>query len=368
MKIGIPRERGGGERIAERRVALTPAGVREVVEAGATVYVEAGAGGGAGFEDEAYRRAGATVVYTAAEAFGRADLVLRVERPSGEEVALLPPGAALLAFLHLAAAPKALVQEMLGRRTTAIGLELVRRDDGVLPVLRAMSEIAGRLAPQIAGRLLETPRGPGVLLAGMPGIPPAEVVIIGAGTLGLTAARAFLGLGTSVSILDRALDRLELADQIGGGRVVTAIATHDNIDKFASFANVVVGAAHVPGERAPILLTRPMVRRMRAGAVILDFAIDQGGIAETSTLTPREEHVFVEEGVIHFCAPNVPALVARTASQALTAALLPYVRELAARGPAALDEVPELARAVSLRDGKPVRGVAGGAGPGGRAS
>ncbi len=349
MNIGIPKERSSGGQIPEGRVPLTPTGVRELVLAGATPYVETGAGANAGFDDEAYRRAGATIVYDPEEVYRRAALVLAVGRPSEAAWQLIGAGTIVMGFLHLVAASKELLRGMLDRGVTAIGLEMIERDDGVLPVLQVMSEIAGRLAPQFAGRLLESPRGPGVLLSGVPGIPPADIVIIGAGTLGLSAARAFLGARTQVHVLDRSRDRLEIADRILGGRAVTALATSDSLDKFSAFADVLVGAAHVPGQRAPVVITRDMVRRMRRGAVLVDFAIDEGGISETST--PRGDFVFSEEGVTHFCAPNVPALVARTASHALSHALVPLLCELVARGPGALDDVAPLRRGTYLRAG-----------------
>jgi alanine dehydrogenase len=330
---------------------LTPPGVRELVEAGAKVYVEAGAGDSAGFANQEYREAGATLTYEKDEVYRRAELVVSVERPDESLWKILQPGAVLMAFLHLAAAPKPVLRELVKQDVTAIGLEVIQRDDGVLPILQIMSEIAGRLAPQIAGRLLETPRGLGVLLSGIPGTPPADVVIVGAGTLGQSAVRAFLGAGACVHVLDRSRDQLEAIDRILQGRAVTALATRHNLEKFSAFADVLVGAAHVPGQRAPLLLTRDMVHRMRRSAILLDFAIDQGGIAETSTLTPREELVFVAEGVIHYCAPNVPALVARTASHALTQALVPFLHDIVARGSEAVEEIASLRRGICVRKG-----------------
>ncbi len=357
MEIGVPKERSRGI-IPEQRVALTPTGTRELALAGAKLYIETGAGTGAGFDDEAYREAGATIVFDPEEVYRRARLVLAVERPSLEATRVLEAGAIVMAFFHLVAAPKALVRGLLQRGITAIGLELIRRDDDTVPVLRAMSEIAGRLAPQLAGRLLESPRGPGVLLSGLPGIPPADVVIIGAGTLGLAAARAFLGARTQVAVLDRARDRLALVDQLLDGRAVTALATVDSIAKYSAFADVLVGAARVPGERAPMLLARDAVRRMRRGAVLIDFAIDEGGIAETST--PRGDAIFTAEGVVHFCAPNTPAMVARTASRALSHAVVPLVRELVERGAEDLERIASLWRGVYLHAGRIVHpGLAG---------
>ncbi|RTI10312.1 alanine dehydrogenase, partial [Thermus scotoductus] len=278
------------------------------------------AGERAGFPDGAYEEAGARLV-SREEAFGRGEVVLKVGRPTLEEIALLRPGATIMAFMHLAVAESSLVEAMAEKGLTAIGYELIGAG-GRRPVLKAMSEIAGRLAPQIAGRLLEAPFGPGVLLSGLPGIPPADVVILGAGVLGRAAARSFLGMGASVHLLDKELSALEEASKEAKG-AVAALITQSRLERYAAFADVLVGAVAVPGERAPFLLSRALLSRMRPGAVLLDFAIDQGGIAETSRVG-----VYQEMGITHFCLPNVPALVPRTSSHALTATLLPFLLEV----------------------------------------
>ncbi|RTI23803.1 alanine dehydrogenase, partial [Thermus scotoductus] len=270
--------------------------------------------------DGAYEEAGARLV-SREEAFGRGEVVLKVGRPTLEEIALLRPGATIMAFMHLAVAESSLVEAMAEKGLTAIGYELIGAG-GRRPVLKAMSEIAGRLAPQIAGRLLEAPFGPGVLLSGLPGIPPADVVILGAGVLGRAAARSFLGMGASVYLLDKELSALEEASKEATG-AVAALITQSRLERYAAFADVLVGAVAVPGERAPFLLSRALLSRMRPGAVLLDFAIDQGGIAETSRVG-----VYQEMGITHFCLPNVPALVPRTSSHALTATLLPFLLEV----------------------------------------
>jgi len=333
MIIGIPKERSALKGIEEKRVSLSPAGVREVTAWGADVVVTSGAGVGAGFTDEEYRAAGARIVYSNEEAIRRADLVLKVQRPIPEEWAFFQERSALMAFLHLAVAPKEFLRALVEKRLTAIGFEIVQEPDGALPILRSSSEIAGKMAVQIAGRLLEsTSGGRGILLGGIPGIPPADVVILGGGTLGYYAARSFLGIGASVYILDKDMKRLMELDRLFEGRVVTALATASNIEKFVAFADVLIGAVLVPGQRAPILVTTEMVQRMRPGSLIMDFSIDQGGCVETSTLTPSEEFLFTSYGVTHFCAPNVPAMVARTSTHALTNAALPYLREIVHHG------------------------------------
>jgi alanine dehydrogenase len=333
MRFGIPTETGLEKGNVERRVALSPAGVRELCLAGAEIFVQHGAGQGAGFTDEAYRTAGAHIVYTAAEAYGRADVILRVERPREEEWELLPDGSTLIAFLHLYRAPTQIKQLLMNRHITALGLEAVQDDNGSFPLQMVASLITGRMAPQLAGRLLEaTDGGMGILLSGLPGIPPADVVILGAGVLGTEAAHAFLGAGASVYVLDTDLGKLAALEHWQGGRIVTALATRHNIEKFLSFAEVLVGAVRRPGGGAPRLVTRAMVQKMKHGAVILDFAINEGGCVETSRLTPTDKDIFVQDGVVHYASPNVPSLAPRTATYALTQALLPYLHHLQQEG------------------------------------
>jgi alanine dehydrogenase len=333
MRFGIPTETGFATGRVERRVALSPAGVQELCQAGAEVIVQQGAGQGAGFTDEEYRAAGAQIIYSAAEAYGRVDVIVRVERPRDEEWDLCPEGSTLIAFLHLHVASPRVVQTLRTRNLTALALEAIREDTGSFPLQKISSQITGRMAPHIAGRLLEASGGGlGVLLAGLPGIPPADVVILGAGVLGTEATRAFLGAGASVYVLDTDVQKLEDIDRLFAGRVVTALATHSNVEKFAVFAEVLVGAVRRPDGEAPLLVTRAMVRRMKRGAVVLDFAINEGGCVETSRLTPTEDGIFVQHGVVHYAVPNVPSLVPRTATYALTQALLPYLRLIAKEG------------------------------------
>ena len=314
-------------------MALSPAGVRELVEEGAEVLVETGAGAPAGFLDEAFRKAGATIVYTHEEALGRAEMVVKIGRPNAKELEILQPGTGVMAFWHLAVRGEAFHALITAQKITAIGYEIIQEKDGTLPILKVSSEIAGKMAPQIAGRLLETTSGGiGILLGGAPGIPPADVVILGAGTLGFHAARGFLGLGCSVYVLDISQDRLESIDRHFGGRVVTAHGTKENMEKFSAFAEVIVGAVLVPGEVAPIVVTVDMVRKMRPGSVILDFAIDQGGCIETTRLQGPTGGVFVREGVLHFAVANCPSYVARTSSHAMTYALLPFLKRMQLKG------------------------------------
>ncbi len=350
MDIGIPKER----RDLELRVGLTPYGVDLLTQAGHICYIEKEAGLGSGFTDYHYEKAGGRIVYSGDEVYGRAELVLKVGRPTEEELAWLREGQIIAGFMHLAAARRSRIEEMLNKRVTVIAYEIIERDDGTLPVLRTMSEVAGRMAPQLAATYLQSNYGGrGVLLSGVPGIPPARVAIIGAGVLGTNAARNFVGLGADVFVLDRSLDRLLEVDQEFGGCVTTMISYPFNIARVARFAEVMVGAILTPGARAPIVVTREMVRSMKRGAVILDFSIDQGGCVETSRLTTLRDPVVIEEGVVHFCVPNVPAMVPRTATHAFNNAVWPHLRYAAEVGlTQAVEEIPALARGIAIRKGE----------------
>jgi alanine dehydrogenase len=350
MNIGIPKER----RELELRVGLTPYGVELLTRAGHVCYVEKDAGLGAGFTDYHYEKAGGRIVYSGDEVYGRADLVLKAVRPTEEELDWAREGQIIAGFMHLAAARRRRVEVMLEKHITAIAYETIEEDDGTLPVLRTMSEVAGRMAPQLAATFLQSDHGGrGVLLSGVPGIPPARVVIIGAGVLGTNAARTFLGLGADVFILDRNLERLRELDREFAGRITTMVAYPFNIARVARFAEVLVGAVLTPGARAPIVVTREMVRSMKKGAVILDFSIDQAGCVETSRLTTLRDPVFTEEGVVHFCVPNVPGAVPRTATHAFNNAVWPVLRYLAEVGiDQAMKDLPSLARGVAVKDGR----------------
>lgn len=349
MHLGIPKER----RSNEHRVGLTPAGVELLTADGHRCYVEAGAGLGAGFADADYTRAGAAVVYSGEEAYGRADLVVKVARPTSSELAWLRTGQTVMAFWHLASASPDNLEALLRQKVTAIAYEQVQADDGSLPVLRTMSQIAGRMSANIAGGLLRNDRGgKGILLGGVPGVPPAEVVILGAGEVGTQAARAFVGLGASVYVLDRDLDRLgRLAAQLP--QVVTMVSHAFNVRKTARFADVLVGAVLEPRQRAPIVVPREVVAEMRLRSVILDIAIDQGGCVETSRPTTHNAPTFVAENVIHYCVPNMPGVIGRTATHALNNATWPLVQLIASVGvEAAIEQSRPLARGVATVEGR----------------
>jgi alanine dehydrogenase len=350
MNIGIPKER----RDFEMRVGLTPYGVRLLADVGHTCYVEQGAGEGAGFIDQDYERAGGRIVYSTEEAYRRADMVLKVVRPVKEELEWLRKGQTLCGFLHLAAARKEIIQTLLERRITAVAYETIQEEDGGLPVLRTMSEVAGRMAPQLAATFLQSNYGGrGVLLSGVPGIPAARVAILGAGVLGTNAARTFHGLGADVFVLDRELEGLRRIDEMFQGCVTTMVSYPFNIARVARFVEVLIGAVLVPGARTPILVTREIVRSMKPGAVVLDFSIDQGGCVETSRPTTLRDPVYIEEGVVHFCVPNAPGVLPRTSTHAFNNAAWPYIRSIAEAGmDEALEQMPALVRGLATRDGK----------------
>jgi alanine dehydrogenase len=350
MEFGVPKE----VRDLERRVGLTPAGVLALVRAEHVVYVERGAGAGGGFSDEDYRRAGARIVYSAAEAYGRADVVLKASRPIAQEHSLFRAGQMIFSFLHLSVASPDLLEAFAERDITAIAYEMIQAEQGLRPVLLPLSEVTGRLAPIIAGQLLMTSGGGrGILLSGIPGVPPAAIVILGAGVLGSNAARSFVGLGAQVTVLDQDTRKLQRLDDSFNGRVTTMLSNEYNLNRVVEFADVLVGCVLIPGQRAPLLISRDMVRRMRPESVIIDFSIDQGGCVETSRPTTLRDQTFVAEKIIHHCVPNITATVARTASHALTNAALPYLLAIGAHGLlGAFEHEPALLPGVNLYQGK----------------
>lgn len=350
MEFGVPKE----VRDLEKRVGLTPAGVLALVRAGHTVYIERDAGAGAGFSDEDYRHAGAHIVYSAAEAYGRADVVVKVTRPAAQEHALFRPKQAIFSFLQLSTASPDLLEALVEREITAIAYETIQEADGRRPVLLPISQATGRLTPIIAGQLLmNSGGGRGVLLSGIPGVPPAAVVIVGGGVLGSNATRSFLGLGAQVTVLDQDPRVLQHLDELLLERATTMICNEYNLNRAVEFADVLVGSVLDVGGRAPVLVSREMVRRMRPGSVIIDFSINQGGCVETSRPTTLRDQTFVQERIIHHCVPNITATVARTASYALTNAALAYVSAVGANGwSEQLALEPALRRGINLYQGK----------------
>ena len=343
MNIGVIRER----RALDRRVALTPPVVRRLAEAGHTVWVETGAGEGAFFRDPEYIRAGAQIAYSPAEVLQRSQLAVKISTPTLEEVELCPPGMALMAFYHLAVADARMARKLAERSITAIGCEIIQEEHGQFPVLAAISEIAGQMSVQIAAHLLRSSSGGrGILLGGTPGVPPATVVVLGAGTVGSWAAHAALAAGARVTVLDIDPGKLRrLMAHVPS--VATCLADRETVAAAVASADVVIGAVYVAGARAPRLVTREMVESMKHGAAILDVSIDQGGCVETSRPTSIAEPTFVCHGVTHFCVPNFTADLGRSSSMAIAQAVLPYVAAMASSGVAeALAAMPELARGV----------------------
>jgi alanine dehydrogenase len=350
MEFGIPKE----VRDLESRVGLTPAGVSSLTRRGHTVYVEKNTGIAAGFSDDTYRHSGAQIVYSAAEVYGRADVVVKVTRPTAAEHTLFRPGQTIIAFLHMAVASPDFLAALRDSEITAIAGEMIQTPNGEHPILLPMSEVAGRMAPVIAGQLLMTHNGGrGTLLSGIPGVPRGVVTIIGGGVLGSNAARAFLNVGAQVVVLDSDVARLQRLDEALNGRVTTMVASNYNLVRVTEFADVIVGAVLSPGRRTPLLITREMVQNMRSGAVFLDFSIDQGGCSETSRPTTLRDQTYVVDGVIHHCVPNITAAVARTTSYGLTNSLLPYLLELGSYGMVGLlDQHSPLTAGVILYQGK----------------
>ncbi|WP_447972716.1 alanine dehydrogenase [Nitrospira sp. Kam-Ns4a] len=356
MIIGVPRE----TKDQEFRVGLTPDGVQTLAAAGHTVWVESTAGEGSGFSDEDYRKAGAHVASSKARVFEEAELIVKVKEPSLAEARLLRRDQTLFAYLHLAASAE-LTRVLLETGVTAIAYETVELGDGSLPMLWPMSEIAGRMAVQIGAHYLERSQGgAGLLLGGVPGVPPAKVVILGAGTVGSAAARIAVGMGAQVTVLNLDLKRLRELDRLYGGRVRTLAAHQAWIDREVAEADLAIGAVYVHGARAPRLVSRSVVARMRPGSVVVDVCVDQGGCFETTRPTTHSDPVYQVEGVLHYCVANMPGIVPRTATLALTNATLPFIVRLASAGvKQAIRSDPELAKGVNIASGTVVcRGVA----------
>lgn len=328
MKIGVPKE----IKPDEYRVSVTPEAVREFVAAGHTVLVETEAGAGIGASDETYRNAGARIARSAAAVFDEADMIVKVKEPQPAEWARLRRHHILFTYLHLAADPEQ-ARGLIRSQCTAVAYETVTDPANRLPLLAPMSEVAGRLAIEAAAfSLRRMAGGRGLLLGGVPGVPPARVAILGAGVVGINAARMAAGLGADVELLDRSLDRLRVADDVFNGRVRTRYSNIDAIEQAVAAADVVIGAVLIPGASAPKLVSRNMLKTMKSGAVIVDVAIDQGGCFETSKPTTHHAPTYEVDGVIHYCVANMPGIVPLTSSQALVHATLPYGLNLAERG------------------------------------
>ena len=349
MIIGVPKE----IKDYEYRVSLTPDGARVLLQAGHRVVVEPSAGQGSGFSDDAYRQAGVQVAGSKAEVFQQADLIVKVKEPQLSECVLFRPGQVLFTYLHLASLPD-LTKALVAADITAIAYETVEARDHSLPVLRPMSEIAGRLAVQIGAHYLGTVQGGrGLLLAGVPGVPPAHVVVLGAGVVGTSAVRIAVGMGARVTVINLDLDRLRFLDDLYGGRIATCAATESAIERAVVEADLVIGAVLVPGARAPKVVSRALVKKMKPGSVIVDVAVDQGGCCETTRPTTHSDPVYVVDGVLHYCVTNMPGIVHHTSTPVLTNTPLPYIVRLASEGvEKAIRSDPGLAKGVNVMNGR----------------
>ena len=348
MIIGVPKE----IKIREYRVGLAPASVRELVERGHSVLVETQAGTGIGMSDEDYRQAGAEVVLSASDVFARSEMIVKVKEPQLSECQLLRPGQILFTYLHLAPDPEQ-AKALMASGATCIAYETVTSASGGLPLLAPMSEVAGRMAIQAGAYFLEKPHGGlGVLLGGVPGVAPAKVVILGGGVVGSHAAMIAVGMGAEVWVLDRNVDVLRNLWRQYGSAINTQFATRDAIEAHCENADLVIGGVLVPGASAPKLLTRAMLKRMKAGSVVVDVAIDQGGCFETSHATTHDEPTYLVDGVIHYCVANMPGAVPRTSTFALNNATLPYALALADKGLDALRQDGHLRNGLNVFQGQ----------------
>lgn len=350
MIIGVPKEIKNNE----HRVAITPAGAAALVSAGHQVVVERHAGLGSGITDGQFTDAGARILPGAAEVFGAADMIIKVKEPLPPEYGLFRDGQVLFTFLHLAPEPE-LTRVLLKKRVVGIAYETIQPEDGSLPLLTPMSEVAGRMSVQVGAQILEKQYGgKGLLLSGVPGVPPARVVIVGGGVVGTNAAKMAVGLGAEVTILDTNLNRLRYLDDIFGARLKTLVSNPYSVGEAVAEADLVVGAVLIPGAKAPKVVTEDMVRAMSPGSAIVDVAIDQGGSVETvDRVTTHDEPTFIKHEVVHYSVANMPGAVARTSTFALTNVTLPYALALAGKGWArAIREDRALARGVNVCGGK----------------
>ena len=349
MRIGVPKE----IKVLENRVGLTPGSVRELTHHGQAVIVEHNAGQGIGMDDEAYRKAGAEVVGTAAEVFAAADMVIKVKEPQAGERRMLREGQVLFTYLHLAPDPEQ-AKDLVASGAVCIAYETVTSPTGGLPLLAPMSEVAGRMAVQAGAYYLEKPHGGlGVLLGGVPGVDPAKVVVLGGGVVGSHACHIALGMGADVWVLDRSVDVLRALWRQFGRSLNTIYSTRDAVERHVTTADLVIGGVLIPGASAPRLVSREVVSRMKPGSVVVDVAIDQGGCFETSRPTTHADPIYVVDGVTHYCVANMPGGVPRTSTFALNNATLPFVLALASKGwRKALTDDPHLKNGLNVAAGK----------------
>jgi alanine dehydrogenase len=347
--VGIPKE----VKDTEYRVAVTPEGVRELTRAGHRVLIQKGAGDGSSVPEQRFQRAGSEIVDTAEDVWKQAEMILKVKEPIAQEYDLLQEGQVLFTYLHLAAS-RELTEVLAQRKVASVAYETVQLDDGRLPLLAPMSEIAGRMAPHVGARYLEKENGGrGILMGGVSGVRPAKVLVLGAGMAGGNAAWIAAGMEAEVIVVDRNLDKLRFIDQIHKGRITTLMSDQLTLEQRVRESDVVIGAVLVPGAKAPKVVTEDMVSAMRPGSVVIDISVDQGGCIETSRMTTHTDPTYVVHGVVHYCVGNMPGAVPNTSTYALTNVTLPYALEIATQGlEEAVREDPALARGVNVFGGR----------------
>ncbi len=354
MNIGIPVELSG-----DNRLALTPESVALLTEAGNKVFVETKAGEKIHFFDEKFEKSGAKIVFSHEEVYGRAELIVKADKLTEKEVDLIKEEQIVMAFHHLAVSSPLIIEKLIEKKATIIGYELIEDEKGQLPVLYPTSEIAGQMSIQIAAEYMKIIKGGrGIVLGGIPGVPPAVVVIIGAGTVGRNACMAAIGAGAQVIVLDKDIEKLREIERLFQKRVITSIANRKSIERAISLADVVIGAILIKGEKSPHVITKDMLKKMKKGSLIIDLSIDQGGCVETSRPTTPQSPVFKVNGITHYCIPNIPSCVAWTGTLALDNVLYPYIELLAENGlEKALQQSYALRKGVYIYRGIPIHPV-----------
>jgi len=349
MKIGIPKELKNNE----SRVGMTPSGVLELTKRGHQVFVQANAGDGSNFPDEYYLESGAEIVKDIESVYQKTELIVKVKEPQPKEYELIKKGQIIFTYFHFASS-KSLTEAMINNQSVSIAYEMVQKPDGTLPLLIPMSEVAGRMAIQQGAKYLEKPKkGKGLLLGGVPGVQPGRVMVLGAGTVGIQAAKMAAGLGAQVTVMDIDIDKLRYVNDIMPPHVVTEFSSEYNVRKGVRRNDLIIGGVLLPGEEAPKLVTKDMLSTMEKGTVMVDVAVDQGGCFETTRPTTHDEPVFVEDGVVHYCVANMPGAVPQTSTIALTNVTLPYVSQIANSGwKNAIEKSYELKKGLSLAEGK----------------
>ena len=349
MNVGVLNESNK----IENRAGLTPSSVSFLAEKGHTAYVQAGAGLKAGYANEEYTNQGANIVFTKEEVFGRSDVVLNISPLNQEECGMVKKDQVLFGFHHLAIAKKTLVEELLEKNVVIIGYEIIQEQNEDLPFIESLSEVAGQMCLVISGHYLQTSQGGrGVIIGGVVSVPPATAVIIGSGVLAKSAVKAMLDAGAHTIALGRNMERLRELEEVTSGKVITLISSKYNLERMTKVADILIGAVLTPGEKAPLMITKDMVMSMKKGSLIIDLAIDQGGCVETSRLTTLEHPVFVEEGITHYCVPNITSAVSRTSTRVLSNVVTPYLLQIGELGiDRALKDNPSLARGVYAYNG-----------------